>query len=121
MNPLIIILALLISTPVLAKGNLRCKKGSGSVLVGVGDTFRDLVDVCGKPDSRERAGSVKVRIPIVRESGQKMVRITRVPVLKLRYNCGAGQFVRVVTLHGGVFKSAESLRERGSGYPVRCW
>lgn len=82
---------------------MSCRTADGSDMVCVGATVFDLASRCGVPTYRDIVGSV-----------------TRDKVERWYYNCGSGQFGRVVTVKGGVVVLIERTAGRGAGEQV-CW
>ena len=116
-----IIIILSVSVPVCAADCMRCvsrdrRSFAKTVLLCKGDTVHDLMGKCGPPSETIRAGTVSVW----RKSGKTGRIKIKVPLVKYRYNCGDGRFVKELLFQAGVLKSIKNLRERGSG-PSRCW
>lgn len=117
-----IILVLSLSVPAYTFDCFKCKSRdirsfAQNVLVCNGDTIGKVIKKCGMPQEEEKCGSVKVRRP----SGNKgSYIIIKVPLVKYRYDCGNGQFIKELMFQGARLKSIKNLPGRGSGTPV-CW
>ena len=120
MRYLPLFIVLLLSFPVYAGDCIRCLSSPGSVLMCRGALKSDVVAKCGKPESKEAAGFAKVRKVFKRPSGKEGWTVVKEPLERWRYNCGNGQFGKVLLFQGDKLKSVNNLRERGSG-AQRCW
>lgn len=94
-------------------GAFRC----GSGFVSTGDSKTKVTLECGKPTSKEKAGSKKKKKSYARAEGEKDQRqqsthATRrekpKPMEKWYYNCGENDFIYVLTFEGGILKSEET-------------
>ena len=86
-----------------AKDCISCLAVPGSALVCEGATPFDVLNRCGRPDYRDISGVAMAE-----------------KVERWYYNCGEGQFGRVVTIKGGRVISIENTSGRGTG-EAKCW
>ena len=97
------------SNVALADDTFRC----GKKLVSVGDTKVEVLIKCGEPSLRKVTGYET--IGGYRESiSQGTYREISQKVEKWYYNCGKGNFIRVLTFKGGILTYIE-IGGRGSG------
>lgn len=89
----------------------------GSGFVSAGDSKAKVLLECGKPTSKEKAGSKKKKRHYSKAEKEKNqhqmttrtgVREKTKPVEKWYYNCGENDFIYVLTFEGGVLKNEET-------------
>ena len=94
-----------------------CAFRCGSGFASAGDSKTKVLLECGKPTSKEKAGSKKKKKSshkVEKESNQRQksthstVREKPKPLEKWYYNCGENDFIYVLTFEGGILKSEET-------------
>lgn len=94
-----------------------CAFRCGSGFVSAGDSKTKVLLECGKPTSKEKAGSKRKKkhySKAEREKDQRQttthtaLREKKKPVEKWYYNCGENDFIYVLTFEGGTLKSEET-------------
>jgi len=94
-----------------------CAFRCGSGFVSAGDSKAKALLECGKPTSKEKAGSKKKNrhnSKVARERDQRpttphtALREKTKPVEKWYYNCGDNDFIYILTFVGGTLKSEET-------------
>lgn len=89
----------------------------GSGFVSAGDSKTKVLLECGKPTSKEKAGSKKRKKSYTKSEREKDQRQQSTyatkrekpkPLEKWYYNCGENDFIYVLTFEGGILKSEET-------------
>ena len=91
---------------VLISGASAFRCGDG--LIEIGDTKSKVLIECGKPTNKSRVGTSDVYYP---DQGRKKRGKSSKALEQWSYNCGAGDFIYVLTFEGG-----KLIREETDGH-----
>lgn len=106
-----LIICTLSSNVAFADDTFRC----GKKLVSVGDTTAEVIIKCGGPSMREFTG-YETRGDYKENISRGTYREISQKVEKWYYNCGRGNFIKILTFKSGILTSIE-IGGRGSGQP----
>ncbi|MBL7180271.1 MAG: DUF2845 domain-containing protein [Desulfobacterales bacterium] len=107
---------------------MSCRATPGSNMICIGATPFDTLTKCGKPDYADQTGTATVGVfgSTTRRQGADATKQTGSftaasnKVEKWYYDCGTGQFGKIVTFKGGKIVSIENSADRGTG-DQKCW
>lgn len=99
---------------------LSCASSPGSSMICVGDSAFDVQSRCGSPARQDVTGYTQRRVVDNTRRRGEIKTITE-KTEKWYYDCGQGQFNRMLIFRAGVLVEIQELKDHGSGPVSKCW